>query len=227
MKKLLIILLAMSTLSVGMAGAAPKSDVCHYDADADAYHLINISDNAIDKHIEHGDAEPGTAVPTAPGYEFDTECEAVVTVVTGSANLFVSGWDCTPSTLAPAGTVTWKTYLTTLEVTYILTEGAAIHGYSVGFSTDSPPANPMPSDPIGTYEAAFWTFGGNCGLTQYLTRFDSFATDANGDFSETVTINVNPGVYETIFYITEGWQPKFQTGDSIGDYVTVTIPDYS
>ena len=78
MKKLFVILLAMSTLSLGMAGAAPKVDACHYDADADAYHLINISENAFQKHLDHGDAAPGEAVSGTPFYEFDADCGIVL-----------------------------------------------------------------------------------------------------------------------------------------------------
>lgn len=51
------------------AGPAPKVDVCHVD-DEGNYNLINVSDNAIDKHIAHGDATPGDEVPGTAGYEF-------------------------------------------------------------------------------------------------------------------------------------------------------------
>lgn len=43
-------------LRVG-AGAAqgPKQDICHYDADTGTYHHINVSQNALDAHLAHGD----------------------------------------------------------------------------------------------------------------------------------------------------------------------------
>lgn len=51
-----------------------KVDVCHYDAETDAYQLITIADPAVDAHINHGDAQPGDAVPTMEGFEFDDTC---------------------------------------------------------------------------------------------------------------------------------------------------------
>jgi len=63
----------------GMVIAAPgtKVDVCHYDKDSGTFIKINISDNAWDAHIAHGDAAPGEPVPTMPGYKFDSECVPV------------------------------------------------------------------------------------------------------------------------------------------------------
>jgi hypothetical protein len=60
-----------------------KVDVCHYDAETDAYQLITIADPAVDAHIKHGDAQPGDAVPTMEGFEFDDTCtpKPVVVVV--------------------------------------------------------------------------------------------------------------------------------------------------
>jgi hypothetical protein len=55
-----VVLIAMTT-APGMAGADPagKTDVCHYDADTGLYHLINISENALRAHLNHGDSQPG------------------------------------------------------------------------------------------------------------------------------------------------------------------------
>jgi hypothetical protein len=80
MKRLLILVVAITTLMTVMIGSASagasKTDVCHYDADADAYHLINISDNAIDKHIEHGDVAPDTYEIGDASY-LDEDCSLV------------------------------------------------------------------------------------------------------------------------------------------------------
>ena len=66
---------APATATLPTASAAAKSDVCHYDADADTYHLINIADRAIDAHIAHGDARPGETVPGSNGdFAFDDAC---------------------------------------------------------------------------------------------------------------------------------------------------------
>lgn len=58
------------TAAVGRATVA----VCHYDADANAYHRIGIADMAIPAHRAHGDAVPGEAVPTEEGYYFSGAC---------------------------------------------------------------------------------------------------------------------------------------------------------
>lgn len=116
MRRMLILVLAISTLMVmatGIAAAsppdhaahpdkapkhqkaqsvsgervapAPKVDVCHRTGDGE-FHLINISGNALDAHLAHGDAlaEPGP-VPGMPTFEFDESCVVSSTkVVEGS-----------------------------------------------------------------------------------------------------------------------------------------------
>ena len=88
------------TVTAGAAGAGradnPRADkvravkigVCHYDADSAEFHLINVNASAVEKHLEHGDAEPGGGVPGTEGYEFNEECEPIATgptkVVEGS-----------------------------------------------------------------------------------------------------------------------------------------------
>lgn len=59
------LVLSLTAALTGLASAAPapKADVCHHDADTGAFHLINISENAFAKHVEHGDGAPGDAVP--------------------------------------------------------------------------------------------------------------------------------------------------------------------
>lgn len=83
MKKKIAYAIAFSALAIltiaSMVIAAPgtKVDVCHYDKDSGTYRKINISDNAWDTHIAHGDAAPGEPVPTMPSYKFDSECVPV------------------------------------------------------------------------------------------------------------------------------------------------------
>lgn len=67
-----------ATATLPTASAAAKSDVCHYDADAGTYALLNVADAAVDAHIAHGDARPGDPVPTREGYVFDEACQAVL-----------------------------------------------------------------------------------------------------------------------------------------------------
>ena len=73
---IIIILVMMLTLAIAStaSAAAEKVDVCHLDKDSGAYHLINISDNAFDQHVAHGDAAPGQAVPGMQHYIFNSDC---------------------------------------------------------------------------------------------------------------------------------------------------------
>lgn len=52
---------------------APKVDVCHRKGNG-SFHLINVSGNALAAHIDHGDGQPGDAVPGDPSKEFDGAC---------------------------------------------------------------------------------------------------------------------------------------------------------
>lgn len=66
-------------------GPAPKVDVCHYSSDDDGFHLINVSSNALEAHIAHGDVQPGDAVPEMENHEYGADCEIRSTqVVDGS-----------------------------------------------------------------------------------------------------------------------------------------------
>ena len=39
--------------------------------------LINVSVNAVNKHVSHGDAQPGDPVPGMPDFIFDDNCVPV------------------------------------------------------------------------------------------------------------------------------------------------------
>lgn len=55
----------------GIPAKADKVDICHFDEDTGTFSVINISGNAVDKHIaNHGDKIPG-------GGELDENCEPV------------------------------------------------------------------------------------------------------------------------------------------------------
>ena len=49
---------AVQDEEVLLAREMTKSDICHWDADAGVFFIINIADAAYDKHIAHGDKEP-------------------------------------------------------------------------------------------------------------------------------------------------------------------------
>ena len=69
---------ALTGFRAGSTAAAPaaKIDVCHYDADTGTYHKINISQNASDTHLAHGD---NADIGCAEGQTLNTDtcaCEA-------------------------------------------------------------------------------------------------------------------------------------------------------
>lgn len=79
MKKLASLFVAFAftiVLSSFAFGQTKKVDVCHRTDGG--YSRINISRNALDAHMNHGDAQPGEAVPGMSGYEFTENCVVVL-----------------------------------------------------------------------------------------------------------------------------------------------------
>lgn len=71
----LLVALLVSANAV-FAGGAVKVDVCHVDGNG-TYHKINISENAFQSHVDHGDASPGDLVPGDPTMKFADDCSMV------------------------------------------------------------------------------------------------------------------------------------------------------
>lgn len=44
--------------AITVAKPAAKVDICHYDAEIDAFRLISVNGNALGAHLDHGDYEP-------------------------------------------------------------------------------------------------------------------------------------------------------------------------
>ena len=55
----------------GVLGA--KGDICHVNGEGE-FRLINVSQNALSAHREHGDAAPGELVPGDPSMRFGGDC---------------------------------------------------------------------------------------------------------------------------------------------------------
>jgi hypothetical protein len=70
---------AIASVGAPTQAGGTKVDVCHSEGNGD-FHLINISENAFDTHVGHGDDSPGGAVPGMDGYEFDADCVPVESV---------------------------------------------------------------------------------------------------------------------------------------------------
>jgi hypothetical protein len=129
MSKKFVLLTVLSLVAVflasGMVFAAPpeKVDICHREGNG-SYHKINVSKNAEDAHLAHGDAHPGDPVPGMEGYEFDEDCnvvQALETTTVTSAVLNFSGtgwggWSC--PNVASHTLYLWEPGATTGTVTY-------------------------------------------------------------------------------------------------------------
>ena len=81
---ILTVLVSLLMATGVSAAGAPKMDVCHLDKDAGIYFLINISENAFQAHLDHGDVAPGGAVPDMPGMMFGSDCAVAPIGVTGT-----------------------------------------------------------------------------------------------------------------------------------------------
>jgi len=94
---------ASNTSQKGGASAAGKVDVCHRN-DAGGFHLINISANALQAHLAHGDGQPNGGVPNSPLQIFGASCQ-VITLKKYTVNL-ASGAGGSAYGLDPATTYT-------------------------------------------------------------------------------------------------------------------------
>lgn len=78
-KAVFLVLVSVMLLAITLpVSAAPKAkvDICHLNGKGN-YNLINVSENAKDAHLDHGDALPGSDVPGMEGYIFDDYCSVV------------------------------------------------------------------------------------------------------------------------------------------------------
>ncbi len=72
----------------GGASSAGKVDVCHRSGGG--FHLINVSGNALQSHLAHGDGQPLGSVPGAAGQVFGAACQIqmlrqhTITLVSGT-----------------------------------------------------------------------------------------------------------------------------------------------
>lgn len=54
------VFMALTSASVTVNAASAKVNVCHFDADSGLFHVINVSANAVSRHMSrHGDSYPG------------------------------------------------------------------------------------------------------------------------------------------------------------------------
>ena len=91
----------------GTASAgAEKVDVCHSEGNGN-FHLINVAEQAYQKHVDHGDAAPGDPVAGMDGYAFTDDCTLIAAntapVAGNIAANFVPGSGCEYKLLLPTG----------------------------------------------------------------------------------------------------------------------------
>lgn len=85
-------------MGIAFAAPAPKVDVCHIDGNG-SVHLINISENAFDVHVAHGDTAPGASAGAPyPGLYgstvtpvFGDDCSTVLRI-DKTQSFAVGGW---------------------------------------------------------------------------------------------------------------------------------------
>ena len=56
-------------------GPAEKVDICHVSNGEKGMHVINVSGNALEAHLAHGDVLPGDPVADMENYEYGEDCE--------------------------------------------------------------------------------------------------------------------------------------------------------
>ncbi len=143
----LILLFGLAVpLATALAAPGPKVDVCHLRGNG-TYILINISENALPAHLEHGDVLPGEEVPDMSGMVFADDCSMVNVVdVTGtwegeSGISGVLGYEFTMTiSQEPTGVVTGTIQYTVGGILrYVL---GTIAGYQFSFRTYSDQADP-------------------------------------------------------------------------------------
>lgn len=181
-----------------LAGAAPadKIDVCHYDADTDLFEPINISGNAFDKHMAHGDGEPDSWVAD-PRYGFTEDCwrwdissdllgAMSAQKVWDNGGVYHNEYVENAIDQRYAGLVNLDRYLNPSLVRFDLTFENLAPGTTYTVYLDNNGGEPGPFAPLGT-----------------------FTTDAIGEGAFGPFINSVPGSYNWAFWVNE------PSGDSV------------
>lgn len=71
---------AMAGLSRVAAAPMEKVDICHYDEETSSYHVINVSGNALNAHMAHGDYPAGEVACMSHQQASDEGCSCVCKV---------------------------------------------------------------------------------------------------------------------------------------------------
>ena len=171
---LVIALLLMLGVSIAVAGPAPKVDVCHLTGTG-SYVKINISENAFQTHLDHGDASPGDLVPGVPGKMFADDCSLVdananmagtwrgESGITGSMGYWFNMSLSQDSAGNVTGTVNYD-----IGITRTVT--GQISGYEFTFTTHDNPSDPT---------QAYWADCTPCAVSVSEDYFHGYGTSSS------------------------------------------------
>ena len=62
---------------VSAADGSDRIGICHLSEETGLFHMIEVSTNATEAHLAHGDGLPGGTIPGRPGQGFGVSCEIV------------------------------------------------------------------------------------------------------------------------------------------------------
>jgi hypothetical protein len=139
----------------GQAAKAGKVDICHHDQETDTYHHINISKNAVQKHIDnHGDFFPAAD----NGCCSQAECGENETCVFSSDNV----GSCAPtSDVCPVGSDACST-ATAAACAEGCSCATTVEGLTACRETVSDCSNPIPCNSSAECEGGLCVIVTNC-----------------------------------------------------------------
>ena len=190
----------MATAGSGAAAPLPKAPICHYDADTATFHIINISENAYDKHVEHGDVAPGDFLPGAV------------------TEPLTDGWDSDDS---GSGSVEYGWILGAdcgsgpLRVIFTLDGATTSHSYTAGAHFVGLDALAFVNGNVtsGSFGTAGWFVADSPAIVRdgissggpiSAADFGILSTDELGDGTETFDLAPGSGAYGIVFTVRVG-----------------------
>ena len=228
---LAVLSLVAGALATGVAAAAPpdKVDICHVD-EYQASFLINVSGNALDAHLAHGDGLPGDPVPGVSGKKFAEDCTIVDAgpVVTAgqqsrtrAAGVRIRGWNTGSEIFL--GPMTSTSATPRVETNYNEFQTVGQKTYIVSFSFDQP-ANAISasiSSPSASLLFDFDTAGSPGCATAGWDTLEIFIRDSRTDSGVALENVILAGFPLGNFGAVD------KAGTPGGSYWTITAFDFS
>ncbi len=140
MKKIILgifVIGLMAIVAVPAFAKATKVDVCHVEGNG-SYHMINISENALQAHLNHGDGLPGDVVGNMIlGEDCSLEPKPILVVssVMNFSNEGWGGWSCPAGTTVVEGGVSKTNTMPWVNADYPVNQVMAVPGATLdGFT---------------------------------------------------------------------------------------------